>query len=219
MPKREPKRKPIPHDQIFKTAFRHFLGDLIEILDPQLAELLDLSQLKFLDKEAFTDLPGGKRADLDLVAETRTRQGEPRAVLLHLENEGKYRKATEQRLLTYSMHLKLKYGHPVITIVVYLKGGPPGVAWRELVEKVGPYEILRFRYLAFGMEGSSAERYLELPQPLAPALAALMRPEGIDRVEQKLRCLKKISEADVDDAQRFLLNTVVATYMQLKGGN
>lgn len=211
------KREKIPHDQIFKVAFTNFLGDLIEILDPKLAELLDLSQLKFLDKESFTDLPGGRRADLDLVAETRTRLGEPRAVLLHLENEGRYRRATEQRLLAYSMHLKLKHGHPVITIVVYLRGGPPGIAWQELVEKVGSFEILRFRYLAFGVAGSSAERFLELPQPLAPALAALMRPSTMARPEQKLQCMKRISAAPLDDAQRFLLTTVVNTYLELKG--
>lgn len=218
MPARAPKKEPIPHDQIFKVAFQLFFPDFLEIVEPRLARLLDLSKLKFIDKEAFTDLPGGQRADLDLVAETRTRRGKPRPVLLHVETEGKFRRATARRLWRYAMHLMLKYGQPVITIVVFLKGGPPDVEWCEVVEKVGPFEVVRFRYLAFGLSRSLAERYLERPQPLVGALAALMRSEVWDRVEQKLRCYEKIGQADLDGARRFVLTTVVKTYIQLEGG-
>ena len=68
------------HDQIFKTVFSLFLKDLIEIVEPELAKTLDLSSLKFIRGETFTDEPQGKRAEPDLLAEARSFSGEPKKV-------------------------------------------------------------------------------------------------------------------------------------------
>lgn len=100
--------------------------------------------------------------------------------------------------------------------VVFLKGGPPGVEVREVRHRVGPFEPLRWRYLAFGLSRSLAEDYVGRPQPLAAALAALMRSEVWDEVEKKLRCFDALSRArDLGSDRRFLLARVVETYVEL----
>ncbi len=71
-------------------------------------------------------------------------------------------------------------------------------------------------YLAFGLSGSLAEDYVGRPQPLAAALAALMRSKVWDKVEQKLRCLRPITRSGLNDAERFLLGNVVLTYLKLR---
>jgi hypothetical protein len=49
---------------------------------------------------------------------------------------------------------------------------------------------------------------------LAPSLAALMKSPW-DPVEKRLRCLRAISEHEIDNAQRFLLAKIVDLYIEL----
>ncbi len=203
------------HDQIFKTVFSLFLDQLLEIVEPDLASILDLSSLKFLRGETFTDEPQGKRTEPDLLAEAGSRIGEREPVLIHLESEREYGSPMDRRVWRYYMHLEIKYGLPVVSIVVFLTGGTAGSHWREVVETLGPFEVNRFSYLAFGLSGSLAEDYVDRPQPLAAALAALMRSKVWDKVEQKLRCLRAISRSELNDAEKFLLGNVVETYLKL----
>jgi len=207
--------EPIPHDQIFKTAFQLFLRDLLELLDPELAAYLDLDAPRFLEQEAFADFPKSRRSVVDVVAETRTRENAERLVLIHVEIEGEKRETIEERLERYSMHLRLKYDKPVVTAAVFLTGGPKGVERCEVVQEVGTFEYNRFAYLAFGLSGSEAEDYLERPQPLAAALAALMRSRVGDKVLQKLECLRAIGRAKLDEARRFVLMKIVEIYLRL----
>ncbi len=66
------------------------------------------------------------------------------------------------------------------------------------------------------MSKSLAEAYVDRPQPLAPALAALMRSKVWDNVERKVRCLRAIRRAEIDDSRRFVLFRIVDTYARLK---
>lgn len=76
-----------------------------------------------------------------------------------------------------------------------------------------------FSYYAFGLSGSPAEEYVERPQPLAWALAALMRPPaGWSPARHLLACLAPITESEVsslDEATRFLLLNCAETYVEL----
>ncbi len=85
-----------------------------------------------------------------------------------------------------------------------------------MVQPVGKYKFIVFRYLAFGLSRCLAEEWVHRPQRLAPALAALMRSEIWDRVEQKIECLRAVERADVNDSQRFMLATIVNRYVELK---
>jgi len=80
---------------------------------------------------------------------------------------------------------------------------------------VGKYRFIVFRYLAFGLSRCLAEEWVHRPQRLAPALAALMRSEIWDRVEQKIECLRAVKRADVNDSQRFMLATIVNRFVEL----
>ncbi len=206
----------ISHDKLFKTLFKAFLSDLIEIVDPELATTLDLSQPKFLSEDLFADFRKEGHGVPDLVAEATTRDGEPRIVLIHVEVEGEFGQAIDRRMLRYSMHLTLTRNKAVLSIAVFLKGGSGGVKIREVLTTVGSFEVWRFRYLAFGLSQSLAENYIDPRRPLATALAALMGSRIWDRVELKMRCLRAIGQSEkLDRRQRFLLARVVNAYIQL----
>jgi hypothetical protein len=205
------------HDQIFKDLIGAFLPDLLSLVAPEPASRLDLSRWKLLDKEAFTDWPKGSRRELDLLAEVALADGSGRTALVHVEIEVRARPAIGVRLSGYSMQLKLRYGRPVIPVLICLRRGRPGIHLESVMDtELGP-ELTCFRYYSFGLAGSRAEDFLGRDQPLAWALAALMRPGSMSRAEHKMACLRRIAGARLGDLRRFLLVNCVETYLELEG--
>ncbi|HEX7184562.1 MAG TPA: DUF4351 domain-containing protein [Thermoanaerobaculia bacterium] len=204
------------HDQLFKELIGAFLSDFLGLVAPGPALCLDLSQWKLLDKEIFTDWPKGRRRELDLLAEVPLREKEGRA-LVHVEIEARSRPEIGHRLAGYYMQLRLRHGWPVVPILACLRRGRPGVALETVSDdELGP-EIGCFRFYVFGLEGCRAEDYLSRSEPLAWALAALMRPGDLSRAEHKMACLQRIAGARLNNLRRFLLVNCVETYLKLEG--
>ena len=203
------------HDQLFKDLFRSFLPNFVRLVAPGPAEKLDLANATFLDKEAFTDWPRGRRRELDLLASVPLLADSRQRALVHVEIEARASPQLGLRQAGYYMQLRLRHGMPVLPIAVCLKRGRPGP---ELVpvldDQLGP-ELGCFRYYSFGLAGCRAEDYLRRTEPLAWALAALMRPEELSRAGLKLACLRRIASAPGTDLERFLLANCVETYLQL----
>ena len=204
------------HDQLFKDLIRSFPADFLNLTAPEVLAQLEPQDLDFQPAEVFIDLPRGAQRHLDLVARVRTRTGEPAAVLLNVEIELRFRSAVPARLWSYNRQLHLRYGLPVYTFVLYLRGGSEGVRTAVHREIFLDQEVCSFRYTSFGLSGASAEDYLARPEPLAWAFAALMRWPGNDRFAQRRACLERIArERNLDGARSFLLFNCVATYLEL----
>lgn len=123
-----------------------------------------------------------------------------------------------RRLREYAGRIQARYGGPVLSILLNLRGGSPGVqAMAPDGELAGP-GLNSFRYLTFSLSGCSAEEYLKRPEPLAWGLAALMLPGSWSRVQHKLACLRRISRARLDEQKRLLLIDCVETYLVLTPG-
>ncbi len=208
------------HDQMFKDLFRSFFPELVRLADPglaaRLAEDLGSGAITFLDKEVFHDLPDGRRREADLLAEIPAGSGQ-RKPLVHIEIERQFRTTISRRLWRYSFQICLYYARPVVSIVVFLRGGPPGARWIVCAEEAFDQEIHRFRFLSIGLSRMPAETFLARPEPLAWALAALARPGDLGRARLKLALLKKIASAQIGEAKQFLLTNCVETYLQLAG--
>ena len=203
------------HDQLFKDLLRSFLADFVRLVAPGPAERLDLASATFLDKEAFTDWPRGRRRELDLLACVPFLADPGSRALIHVEIEARANPHLGLRQAGYYMQLRLRYGLPVLPIAVCLRRGRPGPELVSVLDdQLGP-ELGCFRYYSFGLASCKAEDYLGRPEPLAWALAALMRPEGLSRAALKLACLRRISSASGTDLERFLLANCVQTYLQL----
>lgn len=205
------------HDQLFKDLFRCFWADLWRLCDPAAASRLDLAKIRFLDKETFTDWPEGERREMDLLAEAPGLEEGEDAVLLHVEIEAVARHSMGRRVWRYFHLLQARDDRPVLSIVTFLKGGEPGVRLTTLEYKVLGQVRGHLDYVSFGLAGCRAEDYLERPEPLAWALAALMRPERLSRAELKIACLRRIARSGLNEIQVFLLVNCVETYLQLRG--
>ena len=203
------------HDQFFKHLLREFFGDLVRIVAPDLAEHLRLAHLTFLESELFTDFPEGARRSVDLVARVESVDGEPEVVLVHVEVERQARRAMAQRLLDYSLQLWLRDHVPVVPIVLYLRGGKPGVHLQTVEVEAPGHRFLEYSYLSSGLSRSQAADFLQRSEPLAWGLAGLMRRGRMSPARHKLSCLEAITEVDgLTDRQRFLLANCVETYVE-----
>jgi len=203
------------HDQLFKSLFQEFFGDLLRIVAPELAARLRVDQPEFLESELFTSFPEGRRRHLDVVARVESVEGEPEVVLVHVEVERQARKTMGLRLLDYAMQLWLKHHQPVLPIVVYLRGGKADVTREEVRLGLFGQSFFIFSYLAFGLSRSQAGAYLARPEPLAWGLAGLMRRGKLSAARHRLSCLEPMTTAELTDKQRFLLVNLVETYIQL----
>lgn len=203
------------HDQHFKRLLQVCFADLMKIVAPKIATRLRLGSPTFLDKEHFTDVPGGEHRRLDLVVQVASVRGDPEIVIVHVEVEARARREMGHRLLAYAMQLWLRHRRSIVPIVIYLRGGKPDVSRERVRLATFGTPFLVFRYFAFGLSQSRAAAYLRRPEPLAWALAALMARGRLSRVEHRLACLEPIAQAEIDDARRMLLANCVATYVQL----
>jgi hypothetical protein len=208
------------HDQLWKDLFRAFFPDLLFLTVPDLAARwvgsLRPGGFTFLDKEVFHDLPEGERREVDLLAEIPDRAG-GRKFRIHVEIEQSFSGEIGRRVARYSHHLYLRHPGPVVSIVVFLHGGPPGARWTDHIERAFEREIHRFNYLSLGLSKLPAQTLLDRPEPLAWALAALTWAGKMGKARLKLELLKKIATAPVSEVERFLLLNSVETYLQLAG--
>ncbi|HXU34578.1 MAG TPA: DUF4351 domain-containing protein [Thermoanaerobaculia bacterium] len=208
------------HDQLWKDLFRTFFPDLLFLVDPDLAARLVGSLgpggFTFLDKEVFHDLPVGERHEVDLLAETPD-GATGGSFRIHVEIERRFGGEIGRRMARYAYHLYLRDPGPVVSVVVFLRGGPSGIRWIDHVERAFDREILRFNYVSIGLSKLPARTLLDRAEPLAWALAALAWPGRMGRARLKLELLRKIATAQLNEVERFLLANCVQTYLQLAG--
>ncbi|HYU30966.1 MAG TPA: DUF4351 domain-containing protein [Thermoanaerobaculia bacterium] len=199
-----------PHDRLFKTILRAFFADLLRLAAPAVARQALLAKIAFLDKELLT---GADRREADLLARVPLRSGG--SLLVHVEVEARARPRMPRRLRTYASRIQASYDGQVLSLVLYIRGGEPGVCWQELDGEVRAPEVTSFRYVAFGLAGCRAAEYLARPEPLAWGLAAVMDPGPLSRIELRLACLQRIGGAKLSVERRGLLADFVDAYLPL----
>jgi hypothetical protein len=199
-----------PHDRLFKTILRACFADLLRLTAPAVAARAELPRIAFLDKELLAD--SGRR-EADLLARVPLRRGG--SLLIHVEVEARAGRRMPRRLRAYASRIQALYDDQVLSIVLYIRGGEPGICRQALDGEVDIPEVTAFRYIAFGLAGCRADDYLARPEPLAWALAALMDPGSRSHAELRMACLRRIGEAKLTRERRELLADFVDAYLPL----
>ena len=202
------------HDQLFKAVLQNCFEDFMRLFYPDVAERLDFETLRFLEKELFTDFPEGSRREADVVAEVRTREGDPEIVLVHVEVQSRSERDFARRMFRYYAALSLRYPLPVFPVVLYLRGGS---GLTEEVYRVALFdrEVLRFCFQSVGLAHLDAQEYLE-ESPLGAALAALMdRSKATSPPELRVEMMSRVLSGGFDEARKELLVNVIESYFGL----
>jgi hypothetical protein len=128
------------HDQRLKELLRQFFAKFLNLFFREWAEMLDLSEITWMDKEIFPNPPEGSLHVLDLVAQVKSKshlpgygisEGDPCHVLVHVEVESSdSTTGLKVRFPVYYIYLRDKYGLPVLPIAVYLKASSSSVRRR-----------------------------------------------------------------------------------------
>jgi hypothetical protein len=202
-----------PHDRLFKSLLRAFLPDLLCLLAPGVAAQLRLDRVTFLDKELLAADGQSGRREADLVARIPLRAGG--VLLVHVEIEARARQGMPKRLRAYALRIQSLYEGQLLTILLNLRGGQPGIHRIRLDGELPDPELSSFQYLAFGLAGCAVEDYLEKTEPLAWALAAVMRSGSLSKAQHKLACLSRITAARLDESREILLVNFVEEYLPL----
>jgi hypothetical protein len=204
----------VRHDPLFKTLIRTFLPDLLSLTVPEIVPHLRLSGAVYLDKEFFLEGPRGGRREADLLVRIPLRRRKA-SLLIHVELEVRERRGMPQRLRGYHSQIQGRYDSQVVSILVCLRARRAGVSAVPLPGLLSGPTFPDFRYVTFGLSGCAASEYLDRPEPLAWALAALMRPGTWGRAEHKLACLRRIARSGLDDGRKLLLADCVEMYLEL----
>ncbi len=211
------------HDLLMKELIAAFPDQFLSLAAPYLAERVDLRGVHFEPEEHFAGSPTGHARRCDLVARSSTqwsdgRQDAEEQVLLHIEIELRYQSTVEPKLLRYHRGLSLKHGLPVHTTVLFLRGGPAGSRERIYEERSVGRLIGTIGYTSLGLSQGRAVKYLKRPEPLAWALAALMKPSrGQTRSQLGLACVLQIAgDSRIGTRDRRLLVGCVLTYASLE---
>lgn len=204
------------HDSHFKELLQEFFAEFLRLTVPEIVDALDADSAQPISPELFTDYPDPSHRWVDVAWKVPTRWGGPDRVVVHVEIEREARRNMEQRMLEYAVLLRAREGVPVVPIVVFLKGGPPGVGRRTATERVGGMTVLRADYTAFSLSRSKAEEHLAGSNRLGWALAALMSTD-LRPSEHRLRCMAAITGAEVSERREFLLFNTVRSYLELEG--
>lgn len=214
------------HDQRFKTLLKRFLGDFFRLFFPEWGAKFDFSSVEWLDTEVFPDPPDGSRRVLDLVALLKTVDAEadgprPQSAerwlsLVHIEVESSDTVQTfRKRMHWYYANLRQRHDEPILPVAVFLHVGLDGIGYDAYVEAHGTLEVLRFQYLYVGLPRLEAVEYVQRAEPLAAALAALMKPPPGQKPQLKAHAWQRIAAAELTEFDRFLLSDCVDAYLGL----
>ncbi|MEM1177022.1 MAG: hypothetical protein AAGM22_01660 [Acidobacteriota bacterium] len=201
------------HDTLWKGLIQAFFPDFLKAVVPDIAADLRTEAPTFLEQEAFADLPEGKKALVDLLAEVPSRSGRRKVVLVHIEVERTFQATMDLRMWRYFAYLSLKYSVSILPIVLFLRGGPGGVHRRRVEHKVGDHTVNQFTYWSLGLSQARVHDLLE-HGPLGVALAACVRRD-LPKDEQKLLCMSTLAASTVDPARQHLLLAAIQTYLKL----
>ena len=160
------------HTQAFEDMLRPFFFDFLELVEPGFIARLGVEGVLFCCPGELAHWPEEERRDLGLLAEVLTRRGGWRTILVQVEEEAGDPARLQEKLLGWYLRLAVEDREPVRMIVVYLRGGKPGVSLQWIVDEVEGEELLRVPYLAFGLAECRAHAGLPAPQR---RLAALRR--------------------------------------------
>jgi hypothetical protein len=193
---------------LLRTLLQACLPDYLRLVEPDSAEHL------CLDRASFHSHGNDERSGLGLVAEVPGLRGEKVTLLVRIEPDAPAPDALCDRLRQTFLDFEVRYGQPVLLSVICLRGARPGINLETAaIGRVFGVEVLRVFYTLFGLAGARAEYYLQRPEPLAWALAALMSPARLDPAALRQACLERIAAAPLDEPRRALLAGSVEAFL------
>ena len=191
--------KKIPGMQGTHQLISHFLPDFLRLAEPDSAAQMVL--------ETCTILPAAGDEGTNIIrAQVISSRGEGVTVIVAIEPEALPTQQMAQKLADVLIQSELTNGLPVLSSVIYLSGGRPGLHLESAqISAVGNIECVRIYFTAWGLAESRADYYLSRPEPLAWVLAPCMRSISQSQQELLEAAGARINEAQLSEDLRSAL--------------
>ena len=204
----------INHDQLFKELLTTFFVEFLELFFPSILEYLETDTITFVDKELFTDVVGGEKKIMDIVALAKFQQ-QNYSFLVHVENQASSDTEFNRRLFRYFCSLFLKYDRPVYPIVVFSYESPQRLDRSSFIIDFPDKQVLNFDYEIVQLNRLNWRDFLQQKNPVAAALMAKMQIDERDRPQVKAECLRLMVTLKLDPARMYLISGFIDTYLNL----
>jgi len=197
------------HDDLIKAflSLPRLLAEFFRAFLPEVLEFADFTEVEYLDKEHAVSGKQPKRVG-DLLVKAKW-AGEDAAFLIHLESEAKARPFALERVAEYSYRDAIRYGLPVMPVLLLTYAKPERPEPGELDWTFGSIAFLRMRCPVLHFRLMDPEPYLASGNVAALALSSLMRLDPNQQVEAIAQTLaealrQNLNEAEVEAAAAFV---------------
>jgi hypothetical protein len=204
----------INHDQLFKELFTTFFVEFLSLFFPSVLEYLDTDSIQFVDKELFTDVIGGEKKIIDILALAKF-QEQDYSFLIHVENQASNAPEFNRRMFRYFCSLFLKYDRPIYPIVVFSYDSPQRLDKSSFAIDFPHKQVLNFDYEIVQLNRLNWRDFLQQKNPIAAALMAKMKIDQQDRPTVKAQCLRLLVTLKLDPAKMQLISGFVDSYLRL----
>ncbi len=197
------------HDDLVKALLSQprLLADFFRAFVPEVLEFADLSAVEYLDKEHPRSRRRPRRSG-DLLVKVRWK-GRETVFLIHIESQGRAEAAVLQRLVEYAMRDSIRYGIPVMPVLLLTYPKPEKPHPNTLDWQFGQVASIRIHCPVLHFHLMDPRPHLEGGNVAALALSSLMDLDGDQQVEAIVRTLagalrQGFSEEELAAATEFV---------------
>ncbi|MEK4007256.1 Rpn family recombination-promoting nuclease/putative transposase [Paenibacillus sp. FSL H3-0333] len=207
----------IPHDEAFKKLLETFYQEFIDLFFPELGDMLDYSETRFLMQELLVDIVGEEARELDLLLETRYK-GLDGYILIHLEPQSYKDHEFRDRMFIYFSRLFERYrkDHKLIIPIAIFTSDEVREEQDTLEMSIPEHNILRFQFLKVELRKQNWRRFIDSDNAVAAALLAKMgytTREAREVRREFLRMFMKL-RAQLDQGRLALIMSVADLYFK-----
>ncbi|WP_158736788.1 transposase [Alteribacillus sp. YIM 98480] len=204
---------PIDHDRLFKELLFNYFEEFILLFFPDVYEMIDFQDTRFLSEELFTDVTEGATYRVDLLAETRLK-GEDTLIIIHVEPQSYVQHQFNERMFLYFSRLYETYRRKILPIAIFsydhIRDEP------DTFQVSFPFvNVLQFRFLTLVLKQQNWRRYIRSNNPVAAALLSKMGYTIDERIEVKKEFLRMIVRMNINPASQTLITGFFETYLTL----
>jgi hypothetical protein len=197
-------------DQFMKELGVDFLEDVLILFFPDIAQRLDFSQKKDLNKQFYTDSPQGMERFVDVLIEVPVKDGPPAFILIHIESQQRNRFDFPIRMLGYHCLVYIReiesdrqenftltefttwqQQKEILSFVFCNYRLQAGITQQQ-VQKGSVSSHIGCQYTAISLPMLSAPTYLQKDRAVVCALAVFMNPEELSPAELKVACYRRL---------------------------
>lgn len=161
------------HDRLFKQLLQTFFQEFLALFVPDVLKYVEPGSIEFLDKEIFTDLAGGDRHEVDLLAKCRYR-GREACLLILAEVQDRAQPDFAERVFFYVSRLMQHHRLPVYPIALLTYRSPQRAEPDVYKVEFPDLDMLSFRFRTIQLNRLNWRDFVANPNPVAAALMSKM---------------------------------------------